>query len=639
MCRHGVYVRTHSLPFLNDLHAGHWSSLQSNRNRPQHQSAVRDVWDGSALKPLCAPGRFFSNPFNLALSLCTDGVEVFKSSRVCLWPVYLAILNLPARIRMKAENMLLCGLWVGPGKPPISLLLAPIAKTIRSLGTLGLQVRTFGGLCTVHAKLVMGVFDLPAKAAVLCVKQFNGRYGCTVCEHPGTRLNRVHVYPPDMYPERTHATVITAAEAAESTNEPVLGVKGMSSLARSLDLVASIPVDYMHAVLEGVTKRLINSWFNSANHRQPYYLGRSLSQIDKLLLQQRPPQEFSRPPRSIRTHLKFWKASEFRNWLLYYSLPILLNYLPPLFWHHYALLVCAMHILLNDQIANASIDAAEQMLCDFHLLLGELYGTQSYTANAHLLLHVTKYVRLWGPLWTHSAFGFENKNGQLKHLFHGKSDITHQILFNVDVSYTLQLLRPHLTENESDSCTSYIYQPNRRLNMTCIGQKMYIVGQSRLTVPSAEQCYALAVRPDDRVQVFSRLLMDGTMYLSTNYPRALHNKRDDTVCSYYEASSDSICFGRIELFTATPRPSALLRKLHQLEQTLLTKGGHACRPQLTIYQQVDLLNSYIVPVALSSSSSPLVSVPLDGCGLSKAVTVSVSDTVYAIVQPNSVEYH
>lgn len=66
-----------------------------------------------------------------------------------------------------------------------------------------------------------------------------------------------------------------------------------------------------------------------------------------------------------------------------------------------------MHILLGDSITHAQVDAAERMLLDFHALLPELYGEASCTANAHLLTHLTKYVRLWGPLWTHSAFGFE----------------------------------------------------------------------------------------------------------------------------------------------------------------------------------------------------------------------------------------
>ena len=50
-------------------------------------------------------------------------------------------------------------------------------------------------------------------------------------------------------------------------------------------------------------------------------------------------------------------------------------------------------------------------------MLPELYGEASCTANAHLLTHLTKYVQSWGPLWTHTAFGFESKNGHLKHLF------------------------------------------------------------------------------------------------------------------------------------------------------------------------------------------------------------------------------
>ena len=98
----------------------------------------------------------------------------------------------------------------------------------------------------------------------------------------------------------------------------------------------------------------------------------------------------------------------------------------------------------------AQVDAAEQMLVDFYNLLPDLYGEASCTANAHLLSHLVKYVRLWGPLWTHSAFGFESKNGQLKHFFHGKAEIHHQLLFNIDVSYTLQHIHMKLLQHESD---------------------------------------------------------------------------------------------------------------------------------------------------------------------------------------------
>ena len=256
------------------------------------------------------------------------------------------------------------------------------------------------------------------------------------------------------------------------------------------------------------------------------------------------------------------------------------------------------------------------------------------------LTHLTKYVRLWGPLWTHSAFGFENKNGQLKYLFHGKTDIVHQILFNINVGYTLQLLHPRLAEHESNSCMTYIYQSIApRSNMTRIAQNTYIVGPSYVTLPNLEVRSALGTDCHERVEAFSRLYKDGTLYYSTDYTRACHNKRDDTVCSFHEPSSDSSSFGWIELFILSPRPSVLLRKLQPVDKSLINEAGHPCRPQLTVYRQVNLLSSYIVPIAIPTSSTPLICVSLDQCVLSKAVIVSVSDKHYAIAQPNKVEYH
>ena len=48
-------------------------------------------------------------------------------------------------------------------------------------------------------------------------------------------------------------------------------------------------------------------------------------------------------------------------WLLFYSAPILVKVLLPLFFHHYSLLVCAMHIFFSKEIIEADCDLAEQM--------------------------------------------------------------------------------------------------------------------------------------------------------------------------------------------------------------------------------------------------------------------------------------
>lgn len=74
----------------------------------------------------------------------------------------------------------------------------------------------------------------------------------------------------------------------------------------------------------------------------------------------------------------------------------------------------------------------------------------------HLITHLTKYVKLFGPLWMHSAFGSENNNRCLRTLFHGKHQIYQQLLFNIDVCMTLQLLHPRLSMHEDDATMRFI---------------------------------------------------------------------------------------------------------------------------------------------------------------------------------------
>ncbi len=585
--------------------------------------------------PLCQPGRFFSNPNNLALSLSTDGVPLFKSSKISLWPVFLVILNLPREIRMNAENIILCGLWVGPCKPLMSVLLQPILKTLRELSTIGLRIKLpSGDDVIIRAKLMFGVFDLPAKASVLCCKQFNGEYGCSVCTHPGTRqVNGSRVYLPDRtFPERNHIKTMANAREAERTCSSIQGIKGISPFSSTLDLVASFPIDYMHAVLEGATRTLARAWFDSKHHSSPFYIGRRIKEVDKILMIQRPPSEISRPPRSIAKHLQYWKASELRSWLLFYSLPLLLHVLPPLYWHHYSLLVCAMHIMLKDSVTDALVNAAEAMLRDFCILLPDLYGDFICTANMHLLSHLAKYVRLWGPLWTHSSFGFENKNGHLKHLFHGKTNFVHQLLFNVDICCTLQHVQKELNETELPVVLSYINKPDmHHSNMLSLGCHTYAIGKRCMKTLSHEE--ATAVSHHGMIEVFYRLYKKNSIYYSTSYGKTSDSKRDNSYCCY--RNNNQTEFGRINFFGLTPSPCVFIQVLGSSSTTLLASAGNPCRSSLQQYQEVDLLNSYIVPVHMTED---LTVVPIENI-ISKVFTVLIDHQLYCIMQPNTFERH
>ena len=53
----------------------------------------------------------------------------------------------------------------------------------------------------------------------------------------------------------------------------VEGIKGRSVLSDILDLVKCVPIDYMHCILEGVTKWLVNKWFTSTYyHKFLFYI-------------------------------------------------------------------------------------------------------------------------------------------------------------------------------------------------------------------------------------------------------------------------------------------------------------------------------------------------------------------------------
>ena len=328
---------------------------------------------------------------------------------------------------------------------------------LNSLHSNGIEIHTHEGLKVVHIKVLTCICDTIAKAPVMGIKQFNGICGCPVCIHPGKRLrNGSRIYLPDHeYALRTHGEMCEIAVEVKRTGASEQGVSSLSQLI-GFNLIDGIPIDYMHAGPEGIIKRLMSCWFDKSNHMKAFYLGAELNSIDSVFIKLKPPHDFTRAPRSISKHRKYWKASEFRNWVLFYSLPLLLNKLPPLYYHHYALLVSAMHLLLQQDLNRNEIDAAEVMLKDFCSLLPELYGEVNCTINAHLLLHLTHYVRLWGPLWTHSAIGFENKNGIVKNLSHSKYQVLNQIIFNVEVEQTLQLVHHKLAQCEDNITMNFI---------------------------------------------------------------------------------------------------------------------------------------------------------------------------------------
>lgn len=104
--------------------------------------------------------------------------------------------------------MFLAGMWCSSSKPPTTECLMPILQELESLSTvgmykqymiakqvlivfcvLGVKVSVQGeGDVVCRAKLLFVVADLPAKASLLNMTQFNGKFGCPTCYPEGQQV-------------------------------------------------------------------------------------------------------------------------------------------------------------------------------------------------------------------------------------------------------------------------------------------------------------------------------------------------------------------------------------------------------------------------------------------------------------------
>ncbi|KYN18658.1 hypothetical protein ALC57_09026 [Trachymyrmex cornetzi] len=99
------------------------------------------------------------------------------------------------------------------------------------------------------------------------------------------------------------------------------------------DVILSFPPEYLHSVAEGVVKQFVMAWCDSKNHKQTWSLCKYETRFDARLTDIQPPCEITRIPQSI-TKRSQWKASEYKNFLLYYSLICLDGLLPKKYVKH-----------------------------------------------------------------------------------------------------------------------------------------------------------------------------------------------------------------------------------------------------------------------------------------------------------------
>ncbi|XP_045913156.1 uncharacterized protein LOC123975596 [Micropterus dolomieu] len=364
------------------------SQLSYRVNRPgKAENIISDIYDGDLYKVLSEPGEILSDPNNLSYTFNSE--------------------------------------------PQMHVFLKPFVDQAKVLATKGVSWRKDGKVVISKVVGVCCCVDSKARPAMQNCTQFNGYFGCGFCLHPGTLVNGQVKYTitETDYPDRDAESMLNDMEEAVILQKNVRGVKGPSPSINMpcFDIVWGFVPDYMHAVLLGVARQHAALLLQSTD--EPYYIGdpSTLRVLNERIQNIKPPHLITRLPRPI-SDIKYRKASEWRAWLLFYSLPCLEGLIDGKYTKHLSLLVSAVYLLLQEEVSFEEVNKADEMLLEFVIRFQALFGETAMTSNVHLLTHLAKSVKLLGTLRAHSAFVFESANGNLLKLVHGTKDVPKQIV-------------------------------------------------------------------------------------------------------------------------------------------------------------------------------------------------------------------
>lgn len=267
--------------------------------------------------------------------------------------------------------------------------------------------------CTIEAIIC----DAPAKSFILQIKGHSGYSSCTKCITEGSYINNKVCFP------EINAELRTDKDFRLRKDEDYHIGQSVISEIPNFDLVYNIPLDYMHLVCLGVTRKLLYMWLFGdlkvrLQHRKVEAISLQLEQVLKLYI----PCEFVRKTRSL-VFVKLWKATEFRNFLLYTGLVVLKLFLGKHLYNHFLTLHVAIRILCSLQFQNF-IDYAQKLLHHFVSSFVLLYGAH----NVHGLIHLAQDVKKFGPLDNFSSFRYENYLQTLKKLLRKHDKALQQVI-------------------------------------------------------------------------------------------------------------------------------------------------------------------------------------------------------------------
>ena len=149
-----------------------------------HENGVyRDIYDGQMYRKFVNNLDLGEEDRYITLTFNSDGVPVFKSPAYSIWPIQLIVNETPLNIRI--SKTIVFALWFGKNKPDMSVFQNAFVDEINDLSKSGIPCTILGEERLVIPYALCCCVDTVARAPMQGIVQFNGKYGCNWCLHPG----------------------------------------------------------------------------------------------------------------------------------------------------------------------------------------------------------------------------------------------------------------------------------------------------------------------------------------------------------------------------------------------------------------------------------------------------------------------
>lgn len=342
----------------------------------------------------------------ILMQFFVDGLRIKKSSRSGAWVIMMNIRHdVKKRLRLVPKVI---GVYYGEKKPSdFNDFLWPFVMELLDLLDLGIDFKNI----QLKLKILNFVLDAPARCSCKMVKGVNGYFGCDVCIEEGEYIDNRMTFLDMSASERNNVDYRTRKYDDHDYHK-------MESVLELLpiDMIEAFPLDYLHCVLVGVEKWILEHTCNAP---------KSLSTRDHKIIEQRintfkskQPREFQRKLRSFVEELAWMKGTEFRTYLLFVG-PLLLRGIISEEKIANLLKLQIASIIFTHERFSEYYTEADTLMRMFVKEFSEIYHPRHCTYVFHSLGHMKKFVDIYGSWDNFSTFEYETYNAKVKSLIHG----------------------------------------------------------------------------------------------------------------------------------------------------------------------------------------------------------------------------